>query len=72
MPTLYVNAGSGSDSSGTGSSGSPYATINKAIDEAAANDTILVQDGTYVEVVQIDKEGLRVQNDTGHSPVIDG
>lgn len=45
-PTLYV-ATDGSDDSGDGSEGAPWATITHALDNASDGDTILVQPGTY-------------------------
>lgn len=44
--TKYV-ATTGSDSTGTGSSGSPWQTIQHAADNASAGDTVCVADGTY-------------------------
>jgi hypothetical protein len=40
-------AGTGSDATGTGSSGSPYRTITKAMNEASTNDVIKVLTGDY-------------------------
>ena len=44
--SLYVAPG-GSDSSGDGSEGSPYATIQRAADEVLPGDTVFVKAGTY-------------------------
>src|SRR3989442_13599910 len=46
MTTRYV-ATTGSDTTGNGTSGNPYATISKAATVAVAGDTITVADGTY-------------------------
>jgi len=50
--TLYVNAATGSDTTGDGSSSAPYATIQKAINQIPPiinhTVTINVADGTYV------------------------
>ena len=45
---LYV-AENGNDSSGNGSSQSPYRSIKKAAAEATAGTTILIRPGTYIE-----------------------
>jgi len=47
--TWYVNQ-SGNDTTGDGSAQRPYATIQKAHDEAAADDIILVNAGTYTSL----------------------
>ena len=46
MADIYV-ATTGNDSTGTGSSGNPYATPGKAASVAAAGDTIYLKYGTY-------------------------
>lgn len=48
MSTIYVRT-TGNDTTGTGLTGAPYATLNKALLVAAAGDTILLGDGTYAE-----------------------
>jgi len=44
--TLYVNSGTGNDTTGDGSAGSPWATITKGITEASSGDTLNVT-GTF-------------------------
>ncbi len=51
--TFYV-ATSGSDSTGDGSSGNPWATIEFAVDQVQDTDTILVKPGTYTGRMRID------------------
>ena len=51
---VYVSA-SGSDTTGTGSLASPYATISHAVSSAAAGTTIVIEPGTYNEMVNISK-----------------
>jgi hypothetical protein len=43
----YVDGTLGSDTTGNGSTGSPWATLNKACTEATGGDTIYVRAGTY-------------------------
>ena len=47
-PVWHV-ANTGSDDSGDGSVGSPFATIQKGVDSASDNNTVLVSPGTYTE-----------------------
>jgi hypothetical protein len=58
----------GNDSTGNGSEGKPYATRQKAIDEAAENDTIIIHAGVYSSPLTIDKslrfEGRQVKSAT--------
>ena len=51
---LYV-AKTGNDGTGDGSFGSPYLTIQKAIDVASSGDKIYVLPGVYSETVDLDK-----------------
>lgn len=53
-------------------SGQTYATIAAALSAASANDTINVHAGTYTEDVSVSVAGVRIQNNTGDSPVVDG
>jgi hypothetical protein len=46
MATYYINADSGNDSTGAGTSGNPWATISKAISSSVATDTIMLQKST--------------------------
>lgn len=48
MATIYVRT-SGNDTTGNGSTGAPFATLNKALSVVLAGDLILVGDGTYAE-----------------------
>ena len=43
MSTYYINADSGSDSTGTGTSVNPWLTITKAVTGSTAGDTIILQ-----------------------------
>ncbi len=51
---LYVST-SGSDSSGNGSLGNPYATISHAVSVAPPHAIVIVQPGVYSEMVNITK-----------------
>jgi len=51
-PVLYVSP-SGSDLTGNGSIASPYATISNAVVHASSGSTVLVEPGTYTEMVVV-------------------
>ena len=51
--TIYV-ATTGSDVTGDGSQANPYATIQKAVDQSGAGDTIYVAAGTYTGTINIE------------------
>ena len=56
----YVSAATGDDSTGTGTSSAPFATINKAINTGFTD--IYVEPGTYTEMVNIsDIESFSIQ-----------
>ena len=57
--TFYVSDATGSDSTGVGSEGNPWKTIQFAVDNltAGAGDTILVKAGTYSENVRVTTSG---------------
>lgn len=46
MATYYINADTGDDTTGDGSSGSPWETLAKAYSESAVDDTIIFQNST--------------------------
>jgi len=54
--TYYV-ATTGSDTTGNGSSGNPWKTIQKAADTVLAGDTVMVRGGTYPGQLTIAKSG---------------
>ncbi|MDG0810431.1 DUF1565 domain-containing protein [Cohnella rhizosphaerae] len=75
--TYYVDAASGSDTTGSGSSGSPWKTIGKAASAAAAGDTVKIRSGTYRETVRPANSGtsgnpVTFQPDTGANVTISG
>jgi hypothetical protein len=49
--TYYVDAVNGNDTTGNGSSGSPWKTISKAAGIMVAGDTCKIRTGTYRETV---------------------
>lgn len=53
--TTYYVSTAGNDASGSGTAGNPWRTVQYAIGQASANDTIIVAAGTYEENVVIDK-----------------
>ncbi|MCB0209379.1 MAG: hypothetical protein KDJ52_08620 [Anaerolineae bacterium] len=63
---FYV-ATTGSDSTGNGSAGKPWATISHAIQQVPDNSTILVKAGTYNGKVRLDEaftQGITIQSET--------
>ena len=56
---------------GDGSAGSPFQTIQEAIDAAAINDSILVEEGNYLENIVVDRT-LDIQGAGSDSCFIDG
>ena len=65
--TYYV-ATTGNDESGNGTEGSPWKTIQGAIDKGTVSngDVIIVKDGTYTENVDVDKQ-LTIQSENGYA-----
>jgi parallel beta-helix repeat protein len=53
--TTYYVSTAGNDASGSGTAGNPWRTIQCAIGQVSANDTIIVAAGLYKEDVVIDK-----------------
>ncbi len=72
MAIYYVDGVSGNDSTGTGATGAPWKTLAKANQTAAAGDTVRVRTATYYERLIIAKNNLTFENDTGHTPTING
>ena len=46
MATYYINADTGDDTTGDGSSALPWATLSKGITGSASGDTIFAQNST--------------------------
>lgn len=68
----YVAASGGSDSN-AGTQGAPFATVAKAINVSAANDTIVVRGGTYREGgIILNKSGLRLIAYPKETPIFTG
>ena len=74
---IYYVATSGSDSA-NGSSGTPWKTIQHAVDTVVAGDTILVHAGTYNQKIIFNKSGsasggyIILRNYGSDVPIIDG
>lgn len=70
MPSFYVSP-TGNDITGNGSVGSPYLTLDKAINVASNGDTIYVMNGThtYTTTVAINKE-LTITSQNGKANAI--
>ena len=63
--TTYYVAKTGNDTTGDGSSGNPWLTIQHAVTTVSASNTIIVRDGTYNENVNVNKRlTIRAENPT--------
>lgn len=74
--TYYVEAAIGSDSN-PGTESHPFKTIQNAVNNLNAGDTLLIRRGTYVEAVTISGSGtsnapITIAAYPGERPVIDG
>jgi parallel beta-helix repeat protein len=54
-PPIYVSI-TGSDATGTGSIGNPFATISHGVSTAVSGQTVIVGPGTYKEMVLVTKQ----------------
>ncbi len=75
--TYYVDAANGNDTTGNGSSGSPWKTIGKAASAMAARDTCKIRSGVYRETVIPANSGtsgnsITFQPDTGANVTVSG
>ncbi|MCC6748199.1 MAG: right-handed parallel beta-helix repeat-containing protein [Deltaproteobacteria bacterium] len=72
----YYVAPTGKDDAAAGTQASPWKTITYAANQVLPGDTVIVQAGTYAEVVLIDKDGgasgIRFQAASGAAVVING
>ncbi|MDP7358642.1 MAG: hypothetical protein QF828_09495, partial [Pseudomonadales bacterium] len=62
---LYVDAASGSDATGIGSSASPYETVQYGLAQAANGDTIYVRPGTYLETLDLGGKWVSLRSTSG-------
>ncbi|HON56985.1 MAG TPA: NosD domain-containing protein, partial [bacterium] len=69
-PNWYVNASTGNDTN-NGSETYPFATITRALQSAAAYDTIYIAAGTYSETVVIDTDGISLIGADSMTTIID-
>lgn len=69
--TWYV-APDGANTPMNGTSSDPFKTIQYAVDQASNGDTILVEEGTYFEEVNIHKDQLTLRSLTPNSATIHG
>ncbi len=62
-PAPFYVSTAGSDTTGNGSLGSPFATISHAVSTAVSGQTVIVEPGTYKETVLITKQ-LTLRSET--------
>lgn len=67
MATYYINADTGNDTTGNGSSSTPWLTLSKAISSSATTDTIILQSATNAYTMSGDLN-LGSRTFTGVSP----
>jgi hypothetical protein len=77
MADIYVDPTSGDDTTGDGSTGTPYKTINKADQTATSGDTIVIKDGTHTlsanQLNTVDTSTtIRSENNDASTCIIDG
>lgn len=77
MATYYIAPAThpttpGNDTTGNGSSVTPWATISKAHTSAASGDTIICKDGTYTWTVQTFSKNLTVRAENNGLAIFDG
>jgi hypothetical protein len=66
---VYASAPAG----GTGTSASPFQTVDAGMAAAASGDTVMVKNGTYREASSLNmKTGVTLQAATGNTPVVTG
>lgn len=63
MTTYYISP-SGNDTTGNGSSATPWATISKAHTSASSGDTIICKAGTYTWASQAFSKSLTIQGES--------
>lgn len=76
MAEYYV-AKTGNDTTGDGSEGLPWLTIQKSLNEVAAGDTVYVKTGTYVEALEMQTPGtignvITIKNFGTDEPLLTG
>ncbi|KAJ5069520.1 hypothetical protein M0811_02090 [Anaeramoeba ignava] len=53
--SIYINVNTGSDTTGDGTQGNPYKTINFGISKAITGDSLQISEGSYYENIIMDK-----------------
>ena len=72
IETLWVDAVNGNDDTGDGSELLPYQSIQKGIDAAGFQDTVLVLPGTYEKIDLVDKRLVVKSSNGPHATTIQG
>lgn len=68
-PSSWYVATTGNDLSGDGSQAAPFATVQHAIDEASAGDSVFVGAGTFVEDITL-KDGVSLYGGTAGESIL--
>ena len=60
IDTFYVDAGTGSDTTGDGSDGKPWQSIQHAANQVGPGDTVLINPGSYDGGITVDTPGVEM------------
>ncbi|MDP7453577.1 MAG: hypothetical protein QGE95_15085, partial [Arenicellales bacterium] len=70
-PVWYINT-AGNDTTGTGTSVNPFASIQAGINFSSDADSVLVAAGTYTENVDFRARSVRIIGDDASTTIVDG
>lgn len=72
MAIYYVDGNAGNNSTGDGSSGKPWKTLDKARATVKSGDEVRIRTATYKEALILTVPNVTWKADTGHKPILDG